>query len=106
MRYQLMIWEDESTMKTPAECAEWVEETGRKAGLQLCARLRGSTDTTTVEVRDGEVVVSDGPFAETKEQIGGYHILECDNLDEAIELAAQHPAAATGTIEVRPFWEI
>jgi hypothetical protein len=50
------------------------------------------------------VVVSDGPFAETKEAVGGFDILECDSLDEAVEIAAGHPLAQIGTIEVRPFW--
>jgi hypothetical protein len=57
-----------------------------------------------VRVRDGEVVVSDGPFAETKEAVGGFDILECDSLEEAVEIAAAHPLAQIGTIEVRPFW--
>jgi hypothetical protein len=51
------------------------------------------------------VLVSDGPFAETKEQIGGFDIIECASLDEALEIAARHPAAASGTIEVRPLWQ-
>jgi hypothetical protein len=56
-------------------------------------------------VREGEVLVSDGPFAETKEQIGGFDILDCADLDEAIEVASKHPAASFGTLELRPFWE-
>ena len=51
------------------------------------------------------LLVSDGPFAETKEQIGGFDIIECANLDEAIQIAARHPAAASGAIEVRPLWQ-
>ena len=57
-----------------------------------------------MRVRDGQVVVSDGPFAETKEAVGGFDILECDSLEEAVEIAAGHPLAQIGTIEVRPFW--
>lgn len=61
------------------------------------------TDTaTTVRIRDGEMMVSDGPFAETKEQLGGYYLLECENLDEAIEAAAKIPSAKSGSIEIRP----
>ena len=56
----------------------------------------------TVRVRDGETLVTDGPFAETKEQIGGFVLIECADLDEAIEIAAKHPAATYGTIEIRP----
>jgi hypothetical protein len=65
-------------------------------------RLRDVSDATTVQVREREVLVSDGPFAETKEQIAGYDVIECADLDEAIEVAAKHPTAWQGTIEVRP----
>ena len=65
-------------------------------GLEL------TSAATTVRVRDGERVLSDGPFAETKEQLGGYYLLECDSLDEAIDWAAKIPGAATGSVEVRP----
>ena len=68
-------------------------------------RLALTTDATTVRVREGDVLVSDGPVAETKEQIGGYDVIECADLDEAIEVAAKHPVAKFGTIEVRPFWQ-
>jgi hypothetical protein len=63
------------------------------------------SDATTVRVRDAEVLLSDGPFAESKEQIAGFDIIECADLDEAIEVAAKHPVAAFGSIEVRPFWQ-
>ena len=65
-----------------------------------------TTDATTVRVRDGEMLTSDGPFAETKEQIGGFYIVDCDDLDEAIEVAAKHPGRHDGTLEVRPIWEM
>ena len=58
----------------------------------------------SVRVRDGKPLVTDGPFAETKEVIGGFDILECGSLEEAVEIAAEHPVAQIGTIEVRPFW--
>jgi hypothetical protein len=58
-----------------------------------------------VRVRDDELLVSDGPFAETKEQVGGYDLIECAGLDQAIEVASRHPTARLGTIEVRPVWE-
>jgi hypothetical protein len=75
-------------------------------GVRLSGnRLALTTDATTVRVREGDVLVSDGPFAETKEQIGGYDVIECADLDEAIEVAAKHPVAKFGTIEVRPFWQ-
>ena len=62
----------------------------------------GLEDVEAAELRDGEVLTTDGPFAETKEQLGGFYILECETLDEAIKWAAQIPHAATGTVEVRP----
>ena len=67
-------------------------------------RLRPVADATSVRVRGGEVLLSDGPYAETKEQVGGYDVIECADLDEAIEVASKHPVARFGTVEVRPFW--
>jgi hypothetical protein len=67
-------------------------------------RLRPVNEAKTVLVRDGEVLISDGPFAETKEVICGYDILECANLDEAVKVASAHPVAASGKIEVRAVW--
>jgi hypothetical protein len=58
----------------------------------------------SVRVRDGKTLVTDGPFAETKEAVGGFDILECDSLEEAVEIAAGHPVAGIGTIEVRSLW--
>jgi hypothetical protein len=58
-----------------------------------------------VRVQDGDVLTSDGPFAETKEQIGGFYLVDCKDLDEAIEVASKIPAARQGAIEVRPIWE-
>jgi hypothetical protein len=65
-------------------------------------RLRPAGEAKTVRVRGGEVLVSDGPFAETKEQIAGFNILECAGLDEAIEAVSRHPTAKIGTFELRP----
>jgi hypothetical protein len=69
-------------------------------GDQLAPPRRGRT----VRVRGGKKLVSDGPFATTKEAIGGFDLIECDSLDEAVEIAAKHPIAEFGTIEVRPLW--
>jgi len=68
-------------------------------------RLRPVGDATTVRVSRGEVLVTDGPFTESKEWIAGFDILECDNLDEAIAIASRHPQANGGKLELRPFWE-
>jgi hypothetical protein len=111
VKYMLMICVDESIELSPEEGAQvgpateaWVEEMdGRGVRLQG-DRIRPVSDATTVRVRDGELLVADGPFAETKEQIAGYDIIDCKDLDEAIEVAAKHPVAKFGTVEVRPFW--
>ncbi|HEX9065727.1 MAG TPA: YciI family protein [Streptosporangiaceae bacterium] len=111
MKYMLMICTDESEVLSPAEVSAlpeiqaWAAEVDRRDLRRGGARLRPSSDATTVRVRDGETLVSDGPFAETKEQMGGFDILECASLDEAIEIAARHPAADGGSVEVRPLWE-
>jgi hypothetical protein len=82
----------------------WVDELQARGiwlmGDQLAPPRRGRS----VRVRGGKTLVTDGPFAETKEAIGGFDILECGNLEEAVEIAASHPMAEAGTIEVRPFW--
>ena len=113
MRYLMLICTDESadTATSPEEAAAsmaeygaFMEEMGKRGALQGGERLRPTTDATTVRVRDGETVTSDGPFAETKEQIGGYFVVDCKDLDEAIEIAAKIPGARFGSIEVRPIW--
>lgn len=69
-------------------------------------RLRPATDATTVRIRGGELLVTDGPFTESKEWIAGFDILECRDLDEAIEVASKHPMARFGRLELRPFWPL
>jgi hypothetical protein len=81
------------------------DELAARGQLVSRERLRPTATSTTVRRRDGGLVVADGPFAETKEQIAGFFIVECEDLDEAIELAAKIPAVDHGTIEVRPVWE-
>jgi hypothetical protein len=112
MRYALLICIDESTGLGPQErqdredaftaYAERLRQRGVDRGAE---RLRPTATATTVRVRDGEVVIADGPFAETKEQMGGFFLVECRDLDEALELAADNPGALYGTVEVRPLWE-
>jgi hypothetical protein len=107
MRYLLLVCVDES-VEVSAEEADptaWVKEMdGRGVRLQGSG-LRPTSDATTVRVRGGEVLLSDGPFAETKEQVAGFDLLECKDLDEAIEVASKHPAATFGTLELRPLWD-
>jgi hypothetical protein len=114
MRYALLICTDEvaRAQVSPEEKAEMMaaydafgKEMAGRGVLQGGERLRPTTDATTVRVSGGEVLVSDGPFAETKEQMGGFFLVDCADLDEAIEIASKIPAAQHGTIEVRPIWD-
>ena len=114
MRYLLLVCGDESGMLAagPDEVGQMMEaynvfgeEMTKRGVLQGGERLRPTSDATTVRVRDGEVLASDGPFAETKEQMGGYYVVDCKDLDEAIEVASKVPGARHGSIEVRPIWE-
>jgi hypothetical protein len=111
MKYLLTIYEDESRWAdmSPEDSKPVMDAYyafGREAeerGAYLSGEgLQPTSTATTVSVRDGERMVSDGPFAETKEQLGGYYLLECKDLDEAIEWAAKIPGAQSGSVEVRP----
>jgi hypothetical protein len=115
MRYVMLICTDETAEAAVsheemavvmADYGAFGEEMGSRGVLQGGERLRPTTDATTVRVREGEVLTSDGPFAETKEQIGGYYVVDCQDLDEAIEVASKIPGARNGSIEVRPIWEM
>lgn len=113
MQYLLMICGAEGVDVTPAEhqitpesdCVAWEDEMRRRGAYVSSAGLRASSEAMTVRVRNDEVLLADGPFAESKEQMGGFSLLECADLNEAVELAAMHPAAAIGSIEVRPVWQ-
>jgi hypothetical protein len=111
MRYLLSIYGDETGWNdaTPEQVGAIMaayDEFGKKvqaAGVMLGGEgLQSSNTATTVRVRDGETLTTDGPFAETTEQLGGYYLLECKDLDEAIGWAAQIPGAHNGSVEVRP----
>jgi hypothetical protein len=105
MRFLMFVLDDPDLAGTAdANAVPWVEEVKRQR-LEG-DRLRPVGDATTLWPKDGGgTFVSDGPFAETKEQICGYDILECADLDEAVELAAKHPMAKLGAIELRPVWQ-
>jgi hypothetical protein len=113
MRYLALIYGDETVVLSDEEQQEVMAaytafgEAGGKAGVLtgVGEALQPTSTATTVRVRDGETVTTDGPFAETKEQLGGFYLFECDNLDQAIEWAAKIPAAKDGSIEVRPIME-
>ena len=111
MQYLCLIYEDESYMMSRSEEEQqeimsgyWAFTTEVKENGQHVAgeALLPTETATTVRVRDGNRVTTDGPFAETKEQLGGFYLLECKDLDEAIELASKIPSAKYGSIEVRP----
>jgi hypothetical protein len=113
MRYVLLVCDDENVELTQQEVdqrfAEYTavqDEMEARAVLRGRERLRPTSSSTSVRIRDGGLVIADGPFAETKEQIAGFYVIECDDLDEAIEFASKIPAATWGTIEVRPVWEM
>ncbi|MFC6345328.1 YciI family protein [Nocardioides hankookensis] len=84
---------------------EWVEKNDAAGTRLLGERLRPADQAVVVRRRDGKVSVTEGPFAETHEWIVGFDVLECADLDEAIEVAAAHPMAASGRLELRAFWE-
>lgn len=113
MRYALLVCHDEDAGISDAERERRIatftaaqEEMEARGVLVSRERLRPTSSSTTVRVRDGDLVVADGPFAETREQIAGFYVVECADLDEAIELACLIPAAEFGLIEVRPLWEM
>jgi hypothetical protein len=111
MQYMLLIYEDDAErVKMMDErmptCAAYAEAM-KKAGIYVRGdRLRGATSATTVRVADGRTQVIDGPYAEAKEQLGGYHIIDVPDLDTALAWAARCPSAARGTVEVRPVWPL
>jgi hypothetical protein len=105
MNYMLLIAGDESAAEHAEDgCGGWSEEMVARGVIRGGGGLRPPTEATTVRVRDERVLLSDGPFAESKEQIGGFCLIECADLDEAIEIAAKHPAAGYGVIEIRPMF--
>jgi hypothetical protein len=111
MRYALLVCGEENVVSPEDEAkmeAAFVslQDELRSEGILLSAeQFCPSTTATTVQVWGGDVVVAGGPFAETKEQVGGLLILDCQDLDHATEIATRIPAAWYGTIEVRPVWE-
>jgi hypothetical protein len=106
----LLIYSDESAESESDDqeilrrYGAFTQEIRDNGKLVTADRLQPTSDATTVRVRNGETLVTDGPFAETKEQLGGYYVLECENIDEALAYAAKIPAAEQGSIEVRPVW--
>ena len=116
MKYLLLVCWDAERMDEQDEPEPGPDDTREEEGFPWLDDLRARGMWTTgdrlaspkkarsVRVRNGKPLVTDGPFAETKEAVGGFDIIECGSLEEAVEIAAGHPVAQTGTIEVRPFW--
>jgi hypothetical protein len=106
MRYLILIYENEATTpQDEAEFGKWMEYTERlkASGCYLGGEaLQPTATATTVRRRDGKAMTTDGPFAETKEQLGGFYMVDCKDLDEALRWAADIPSAGRGPVEVRP----
>ena len=113
MKYLCLIYQDESVpQKLPkagfekihSDYLAFTEETKKSGSLLANHGLQPTKTATTVRARNGKVTTTDGPFAETKEQLGGYFLIEARDLNEAIQIAAKIPSARFGSIEVRPVW--
>jgi hypothetical protein len=111
MKFMLLLWGDEgqwadmSEEEAAAEMARWEDYTNQliAAGAMVSGEgLQASATSKTLRLEKGERVVTDGPFAETKEQLGGFYVIECASMDEALEWAAKLPSAEQGSTEIRP----
>ncbi len=113
MQYIALIYDVEDRPQDPDEFQEMMQgyfafndHTKAEGSYVGGDALQPTATATTVRVRDGETLLSDGPFAETKEALGGFYLLECRDLDHAVELASRIPGAHTGCVEVRPVMQI
>jgi hypothetical protein len=112
MRYMLLIYLDEQALDETkrAQCyvesAQLAQDLHAKGQYLATAPLQPTSTATSVKVRDGKRLVTDGPFAETREQLGGYFLIDANDLDEAIGIAGRIPGARTGTVEIRPVIEV
>ncbi|MBR1166221.1 MULTISPECIES: YciI family protein [Bradyrhizobium] len=113
MQYLLMIYQNEveyakndaaTSQKMLAEYQTFTQAIIQSGNFKAGDRLQPTTTATTVRVREGKTLTTDGPFAETREQLGGYYLIEAKDLNAAIEIAARIPSARIGSIEVRPIW--
>src|SRR5271169_2936712 len=109
MQYLLLIYSAENE-PTPegmlAEYGTFTQDIIQSGAFKAADRLQPVSAATTVRVRDGKTLTTDGPFAETREQLGGYYLVEAKDLDEAVGIAAKVPTARHGSIEVRPIWSM
>lgn len=112
MKYMLLIYADEKVWTEPereqcyGESTELAHQLRSKGQYLSASPLQPVATATSVQVRNGRPLVTDGPFAETREQLGGYFMIEAKNLDEAIEIAGKIPGARKGTVEIRPVVEL
>jgi hypothetical protein len=115
MKYMLLCYDDEAAWQQAGqavlkaamdEAAGLCREIDAKGQYMLAAPLQSVATATSVRVRDGKSVVTDGPFAETREVLGGFYLIDVNNLDEAIAIARRHPGARKGTVEIRPVMEL
>jgi hypothetical protein len=113
MQYLLLIYSNEAEMagstasaiaSMTAEYTDFTKGIIKAGQFKAGDRLKPTSSATTVRIRNGQMAATDGPFAETREQLGGYYLVEAKNLDEAIAIAARIPGAKHGSIEVRPVW--
>lgn len=113
MKYTMLVYQDEKAAKAASEeqlaaslarFNAFHEEVTQSGHLLDAQRLHHSDLATTVRLREGKTLTTDGPYAETKEQLGGFYIFDCEDLDEAIEIAARIPTAESGHIEIRPLF--
>lgn len=107
MKYLMFVLDDAQPDTSPEPLPDveaWVTKHDASGKRVLGERVRPAEDATTVRVRDGELLVTDGPFTESKDWIAGFDVLDCEDLDEAIEIASKHPMARAGRLELRPFW--
>jgi hypothetical protein len=112
MKYMLLIYADEQARSDEEreqcyeESAQFAHELESKGQYIAASPLQPVATATSIRMRDGKPFVTDGPFAETREQLGGYFLIDAKNLDEAIDIAARIPAGQKGTVEIRPVLEI
>jgi hypothetical protein len=114
MKYVMLVcWDTEKmdaqsepgpTDSSSEESFPWLDDLRARGVWVTGDQLAPPRRARSIRVRNGKTVVTDGPFAETREAVGGFDILECDSMEEAVEIASAHPVAETGTIEVRPLW--
>jgi hypothetical protein len=112
VKYMLLIYQDEQVLSEAireecyGESVQLAQELSASGSFLAASPLRSVSTATSVRVRDGKRLVTDGPFAETREQLGGYFLVNANDLDEAIDIAGRIPGARLGTVEVRPIIEL